>query len=43
MVILEYDGNYPPFTDMLRQLASARAALESGRQRMQLRLAGTAS
>jgi uncharacterized protein (UPF0276 family) len=43
-VILEYDGDYPPFSDMLRQLTSARAALQLGRQRMTLRLpAGTAS
>jgi uncharacterized protein (UPF0276 family) len=43
-VILEYDGNYPPFPDMLRQLTSARAALQLGRERMKLRLpAGRAS
>jgi uncharacterized protein (UPF0276 family) len=42
IVILEYDGNYPPFVDMLRQLSCARAALQSGRQRLQARL-GAAS
>jgi uncharacterized protein (UPF0276 family) len=42
-VILEYDGNYPPFVAMLRQLSCARAALQSGRQRMKLRAARAAS